>query len=147
MTTSDGISSADWDMLRELAVQVVNAEPGEEEDECRRRLLDYLDELEGKYGPRPSILATRADYLVDDVSARVALLNRAYALAAEAADSRNQLQIASSLAALYVEEFQDAAEANKWLDRAQAHITAGTDVDRREYARVDKSLRKLRSDT
>lgn len=145
MTTSDGISSEDWDLLHELAVEVVNAEAGEEEDLCRRRLLDYLDELESKYGPLPSILATRADYLVDDIPGRLALFNRAYALAAEAGDARNQLRIASSLAALYIEELEDAAEASKWLARAKGYLGDGTDVDRREYARVDKSLRRLQS--
>jgi hypothetical protein len=145
MTTSDGISSEDWDLLRELAVEVVNAEPGEDEELCRRRLLDYLDGLESKYGPLPSILATRADYLVDDVPGRVTLLSRAYALAAEAGDARNQLHIASSLAAIYIEEVENAAEGGKWLARAKEHLGAGTDVDRREYARVEKSLRRLQS--
>ncbi len=145
MTTSDGISSEDWDLLHELALEVVNAEPGAEEDLCRRRLLDYLDGLESKYGPLPSILATRADYLVDDIPGRLALFSRAYALAAEAGDARNQLHIASSLAVIYIEELEDAAEGSKWLARAKAHLGAGTDVDRREYARVDKSFRRLQS--
>src|SRR5438094_3104927 len=129
MTTSDGINTEDWNSVHELALAVVNADDGSVEERlCRVRLLEYLDELESKYGPRPSILATRADYLVDDVPGRIALLTRAYALAAEAVDSRNQLQIASSLAALHVEELEDAAEARRWLTRAQAHLGAGTDV-------------------
>ena len=98
-TTPDGISSEDWDRVHELAIDVVNAEEGEEEDLCRSRLLEYLDELEAQYGARPSILATRADYLVNDVPGRLALFNRAYALAAEVDDVRNQLSTGENASA------------------------------------------------
>jgi hypothetical protein len=146
MTTSDGISSDDWDRVHELALDVVNAEEEEEEDLCRRRLLEYLDELEEKYGPLPSILSTRADYLLGDVPGRIALFKRAYATATEAGDARNQLYVASSLAALYVFELEDIAEGSSWLAHAEKFLDrVGTDVDRREFGRVKEHLQRLQS--
>jgi hypothetical protein len=145
MATSDGISTEDWDRLHELVLEVVNTETGEAEERIwRARLLNYLEELEEKYGSRPSILATRADFITDDVSVRQALLIRAYALAAEVADVRNQLLIASSLAALAVEELKDREEAARWLARAEEYLgPAGTDVERRECERIREALRGL----
>jgi hypothetical protein len=110
VTTPDGISTEDWDIVHELIVDLVNAEEGPDEEECRHRFLKYLDELEDKYGARPSILATRADFIVDDVPRRLELFSRAYALAAEAGDARNQLHVASSLAELYIEELTTQQE-------------------------------------
>jgi hypothetical protein len=64
MATSDGMSGEDWDLVHELALEIANAEDGSPEEELsRNRLLRYLDELEERYGRRPSILATRADYV------------------------------------------------------------------------------------
>ena len=146
MSTSDGISSADWDRVHELVLDVVNAEEGEEEDLCRRRLLEYLDELEEKYGPLPSILSTRADYLPGDVPGRIALFKRAYVTATEAGDARNQLYVASSLAALYVLELGDVVEGRSWLAHAEKFLDrVGTDVDRREFDRIKDHLRRLQS--
>lgn len=145
MTTPDGISTEDWDVVHELTVDLVNAEEGLNEEECRHRLLQYLDELEEKYGARPSILATRADFIVDDVPGRLQLFNRAYALAAEAGDARNQLHVAASLAELYVEELGDIDSGSMWLSRANDHVErVGNDVDRREYVRVRDALERLR---
>ena len=146
MTTSDGISSEDWDRVHDRVLDVVNAEEGEEEDQCRRRLLEYLDELEGKYGPLPSILSTRADYLLGDVPGRIALFKRAYATATEAGDVRNQLYVTSSLAALYVLELEDVVEGRSWLAHAERFLDrVGTDVDRREFDRVKELLQRLES--
>ena len=146
MTTSDGISKEDWDRVHELVLEVVNAEEGEEEDLCRRKLLNYLDELEEKYGPLPSILSTRADYLLGDVLGRISLLKRAYATATEAGDVRNQLYVSSSLAALYVLECEDIAEGSSWLVHAEKFLDrVGTDVDRREFDRVKEHLQRLKS--
>lgn len=144
MTTPDGISTEDWDVVHELTVDLVNAEEGEDEEQCRHRLLEYLDELEDKYGPRPSILATRADFIVDDMPGRLDLFNRAYALAAEAGDARNQLQVASSLAELYIEELRDIDAGSIWLSRAKDHVeSVGNEVDWREYERVRGALERL----
>ena len=144
MTTPDGISTEDWDVAHELTVDLVNAEEGEEEEQCRHRLLEYLGELEEKYGPRPSILATRADFMVDDVPGRLDLFSRAYALSAKAGDLRNQLHVALSLAELYMEEFQDAGTAGMWLSRVKDHVERiGNDVDWREYERVRAAFEQL----
>jgi len=145
MTTSDGISTEDWDRVHDLALAVVNAEDGSDDEHvCRETLLAYLAELEERYGPRPSILATRADYLTNDTSGRIDLLQRAYALASEVDDIRNQFHIAASLAAIYVEDLRDPIEGEGWLRRATHYLVrAGDDVDRRECARLEERLRRL----
>ena len=64
--TPDGISTADWDRVNELALEVVNtstAEDHEGNERAKRRLKSLLDDLQEKYGPLPSLLATRADYV------------------------------------------------------------------------------------
>jgi len=64
MTTADGISTEEWDIVHQLGVDIVNATinaTGQEEDRCRARLFEYLDKLEAKYGELPSILATSLD--------------------------------------------------------------------------------------
>jgi len=147
MQTPDGISSEDWDLVHELAIEIVNATKEDEEAAYRRRLLDYLDELEAKYGALPSILATRADYVdVDDVPSRLDLLLRSYSSAVTRGDVRNQLYVALSLAALYVDELEDVAQGRQWLARAREHLTmAGNEVDVREYERIMASLCRLDS--
>jgi hypothetical protein len=145
MTTPDGISTEDWDVVHELTVDLVNAEEEEDEEQRRHRLFEYLDQLEDKYGSRPSILATRADFIVDDVPRRLDLFSRAYALATEAGDAHNQLQIASSLAGLYIEELRDIEVGNMWLSRVRDSVErVGSEVDRREYERIRAALDRLR---
>ena len=58
MGTSDGITTEEWEIVRELAVEIVNASD-ERELQYRQQLLSYLETLEEKYGPLVSILATR----------------------------------------------------------------------------------------
>lgn len=117
MATPDGVSSQDWDRVHELVVDIWNAEAGDDEDRsmCRSRLLDFLNELEVKYGPLPSILATRADF-IDGLPEKISLLRRAYNLAEVRSDRRNVLYIAHSLAELYIQDQQDPIEGRKWLD-------------------------------
>src|SRR4029077_6671165 len=115
VATPDGISGEDWDKVHELAVEIINAD--DVESEVRRsQLLSYLDQLEKKYGELPSILATRADY-VEELGAKEELLTRAYMLASTFQDAGNQLDVAHSLAELYIEKFQDTTEGKIWLDR------------------------------
>ena len=64
--TPDGISADDWDQVHELALAIVNAEEEVEGADHRNRLLKYLRELRSKYGELPSILATEADYVLDE---------------------------------------------------------------------------------
>jgi hypothetical protein len=146
MTTSDGISTSDWDLVHQLSVDLVNAEEGEDEEHCRQKLFEYLDELEDKYGSRPSILATRADFIADDVPRRLDLFSQAYALAAEAGDTHNQLHVASSLAELCIDELHDIEAATMWLGRAKDHTDrVGNEVLRREYERVKRALERLQA--
>jgi hypothetical protein len=93
MVTSDGISGEDWDVLHGLAVELVNAADGDDEAACRATLMRYLDRLAAKYGERPSILATRADY-TQDAETKERLLRRAYDLAEARGDAQNRLHVA-----------------------------------------------------
>ena len=75
--TPDGISADDWRRVHELAVEVVNLsadDDGTASDEAAERLLDVLDDLQRKYGPLPSILATRADYVASSADREYWLL-------------------------------------------------------------------------
>lgn len=45
MSTSDGISTEDWDMVQELALNVVNAEADGESNIYTKQLLQYLEQL------------------------------------------------------------------------------------------------------
>src|SRR5687767_6692353 len=60
MPTPDGISTEDWDVVHTLAVEIFNASNDQQDVDLRRRLFDWLDKLEAKYGPLPSSLATRS---------------------------------------------------------------------------------------
>lgn len=122
MATSDGIENFDWEHVKELAIEVLSAsERPEETDVSRTELLAYLDTLELKYGPLPSILATRADF-IDDYETKELLLKLAYDAAASIGDVENLSHIAHSLAELYIDTLVNVAEARKWLDRLDAHL-------------------------
>lgn len=115
--TPDGIGDADWDHVHELAVEIVNCSAAEEEEaEARARtsLLALLDRLDEKYGPKPSLLATRADY-VESSESRERLLRSAYSEAERIADEKNQELIAHSLAEFYIEDVRNLDEGARWL--------------------------------
>lgn len=141
MATSDGISSEDWDLVHGCAVDVVNA-PDADKPQHRQRLLDCLEALEAKYGPLPSILATRADYLDEGDPAREQLLLRAFALAEARDDASNVVHVASSLAELFLDK-RDLASADRWLTRMRESLGAGNDVDHAEYERLRAEYRRL----
>ena len=141
MATSDGIISEDWDVIHELAVDIVNA-PDNEKPAYSKKLADYLDSLEHKYGPLPSILATRADYLPDDDPARGDLLLRAYQSAEASGDCQNQLLVAQSLAELHLEKVE-LFDANRGLERMRSHLMAMKDAEYSEYERLRANYRKL----
>jgi len=118
MPTPDGISSEDWDVVHELALELLEHSVHNDEasrDDLRRRMLDYLEWLTNKYGSLPSILATRADY-VDDLAEQEELLLRAWDLAEERGDRFNLVEIAHSLAELYLEEVKDRTLGSRWLN-------------------------------
>jgi hypothetical protein len=115
MSTSDGIAGDDWDRVHELTLDLVGARRDDEISARRDDLLAYLDTLEQKYGPLPSILATRADF-VGDLSAKEWLLLRAQALAEERADLTNVLEVTHSLAELYIDERRDFVKGREQLE-------------------------------
>jgi hypothetical protein len=115
MPTPDGISNDDWNRVRELATDLINATHTDAEPACRNQLMGYLADLESQYGELPSILATRADF-TDDDRARQALLHRAYALASARGDAINALYVAHSLAEHYIQDVKSIPGGRKWLD-------------------------------
>jgi hypothetical protein len=141
MGTSDGITTEDWDIVHEIAVEIVNA-PDSEKQHHAEELLRYLEVLEAKYGPLPSILATRADYLADEDPAREELLLRAHALADARNDSGSVVCSAQSLAKLYLHK-RDLTEANRWLNRMRECLVPRNDADHSEYERIRAEYRKL----
>lgn len=116
MTTSDGIKDIDWEVVIELASAVVNASAdGADPAYLKRKLLKELEKLERKYGRLPSILSTKADYVVK-IDERLSLLREAYSAASENLDFKNKVYISATIAELYVEEFNDAVHARYWVD-------------------------------
>ena len=119
MATPDGISDDDWNGIEDLARDAANATLSGDDlwyAATVEQLLGRLRILESKYGRRPSILATTADYL-DDHREAVHLLETAYLLAERLDDAANMTYIASSLAQRYVDDLSDLASGRKWVDR------------------------------
>lgn len=138
MSTSDGISGEDWDVVHELAVDLVNASTSDSALQLRGRLLAFLDHLESKYGSVPSILATRADY-VDNPRLKESLLNDAHFLAESQRDIANALLIAHSLAELHLEEFHDWKKGREWLAKMHEYLAETRDDHYNvEYTRLKK---------
>lgn len=140
MGTADGIADDDWEHVQELAARLCDAAEGSEQETIsRRNLFEYLDELEKKYGPLPSILATQGDF-VEDYDKKEGLLSRAYDAAVAAGDRRNSLDIAHSMTALYLEELVSLVEARQWLDRLDAHLL---DIHDSTYADDAQRFRRM----
>ena len=145
--TSDGIETADWDKVHELALAIANCSEDKSADadefaRTRGRLFSLLDELEGKYGARPSLLATRADY-VDSPVERERHLRRAYDAARELDDVKNLVWVASSLASYYMEEASDLDEGAQWLGALREHLLICPDEhEQAEVQRLEELLLK-----
>jgi hypothetical protein len=120
MGTADGIEDKDWDHLTDLAARLCDAIGSGQEQASRREFWACLDEMEGKYGPLPSLLSTRGDFS-EDYDEKEHLLHRAYDGAVTAGDAKNLLYIAHSLTELYM-ELVSVEAAQKWLDRLDAHL-------------------------
>ena len=121
--TEDGIATEDWGRVHELAVEVVNLSAAGEiaaSGEASLRLVEALDDLQEKYGPLPSLLATRADYL-DKFEDREYWYLAAYRLAAQRHDVRNLESISESLASLYADN-RRWPEAREWVGRLEQHL-------------------------
>jgi len=102
-------------------------------------LFDCLDALEVKYGLLPSILATRGDF-TEDPSEKNRLLLRAYGLADNRDDAHNALYIAHSLAHLWIETLNDAAEGRRWLECMSRYLLR---VDDGSFTKEYRRLRDL----
>jgi hypothetical protein len=142
MSTSDGIDTADWDLVHELVLCVVNA--GDDEalaDHHRGELLGYLDSLVAKYGELPSLLATRADF-VEKVESE-GLLIRAYELSVTAGDHKNGLLIGMSLVDLYTSALMSRQRAEEWLNRTRDHLRAGNEDDLDDFRSLEQAVRSL----
>ncbi|MCL4849142.1 MAG: hypothetical protein KJ066_21525 [Acidobacteria bacterium] len=138
--TSDGISTADWQRVHSLAVEVANAEEdSSREREARTALKSFLAELRGRYGEKPSILATEADYASDPNESR-GLLVRAYELATALSDVSSLKEISLSLADLHVTELHDLDEARHWLAISRQWIDATKELDWDEYCSNERSI-------
>jgi hypothetical protein len=141
--TPDGIDTTDWDRVKELAAHVVNASADDDEAlgaRCTEELLRLLDRLEEKYGELPSILATKADY-IDDVLARLELLERAHKIAMGQGDTVNQTLTASSVAQVYIEELKDARKGRSWLEILRVSLEQSPDrSEKEEFERLSKVL-------
>ena len=141
--TSDGISTEDWNDVHELAVKIVNhcfAENHTAEARARASLMALLDRLDRKYGQRPSLLATRADY-VESADECERLLLMAFSEAERINDAENRMLVAHSLASLYIEELRQLDEGAKWLDVWRYEVGDNPEGrDRDEVARLERNL-------
>ncbi|HEY7190662.1 MAG TPA: hypothetical protein VH436_29120 [Vicinamibacterales bacterium] len=137
MPTPDGIGSDDWNVVRDLVILVAAARTPADRSQAIRRLFAFLDDLERMYGTRPSILATRADFLDND-DRRVQMLEQAYSVAAMQSDHANMLFIAHSLAEFYLDDPPHLPNAQKWLARMERHLAT---IDHREMAANYQRLR------
>lgn len=146
--TTDHIEDGDWERVRELAAQVADAACRDDHGATAsgtRQLLAWLEELERKYGPKPSILATKADYR-EATREQVALLVQAWSLAEAIGDKANLVMIASSLASRFVDDIGDRREALDWLARLDKALTDWPDADERsEYVRMRNQLASIES--
>lgn len=99
-----------------------------------------LNELDEKYGPKPSLLATRADY-VESASEKKRLLHIAYSEADRIRDHRNREMTAHSLAQFYIDEVGDLDSGAKWLGiwRIELGVEPG-EFDRTELTRLEGLL-------
>ena len=143
--TPDGITDADWGRIHGLAVEIVNGSLAEDQrsaDRARTSLIELLDQFDEKYGPKPSLLATRADY-VDSPVEREGLLRKAFSEAERIGDQKNRELIAHSLAQLFIEDVRDLEEGARWLGiwRDQVGVEP-VDYDLAELARLETLLLK-----
>ncbi len=100
------ISRKDWGRVHQKACDIANASESDDTGMITvhtKSMMEILDELEAKYGPRSQILATRADYL-EDVSERRSLYLRALDLARIAQDPKEIELITDSIQQLDEEE-------------------------------------------
>ncbi|MBX3669934.1 MAG: hypothetical protein KF778_16150 [Rhodocyclaceae bacterium] len=138
--TPDGILLSDWESVKELAAEYANAivlSPNDKSaTKLRKRMLRLLNRMSSKYGDRPSILATKADYLSSD-RRRAGVLEKAFAMAKQMHDHRNMTWISSSLAELYAEDIPDPSKEMLWIDRlGKALVNCPDETEQAVYERL-----------
>jgi hypothetical protein len=145
--TPDGIATEDWDRVHELALDIANASAEEDlatSESATVRLRELLDELQEKYGPLPSLLATRADY-VDGHEEQEYWLMAAYDQALKLGDPKNLVWVAASLAAFHLEESPDPIKGGEWLTLLEEHLHAAFDAsEAQEAVRLRGVLQRLK---
>lgn len=146
--TSDGISTKDWDRVKERAAKIATAVCSDKTAQAKKEtkaLLALLDHLQERYGELPSILATRADYVANR-SESLRLLKKAYALADKAKDKANLTYIASSLAELYAVDRRDKKNGKFWLAKLRTGLRKHFDEQEfNVYKTLQKKLRSSRA--
>jgi hypothetical protein len=145
--TSDGIATEDWDRVHELTLRIGGAPlanvDATADEVATQRLLAVLDELEAKYGARPSILATRGHYAETDEDREYWLL-AAYQAAERMGDQQNLMLTASALASLYVEDLEDKTRGAEWLLKLEGHLREHPDpFEEEELSRLLEALDTL----
>ena len=116
MKTSDGISSDDWDQVKDYAAKIAHSSDDKKYCKLLNEMNALLFELQHKYGRLPSILATRADYTTD-AEKRLKLLKEAYVTALESNDDKNIAFIAADMLEFAMEEKQSSEVTCFWLQR------------------------------
>ncbi|SPP63516.1 hypothetical protein NITLEN_10602 [Nitrospira lenta] len=148
MATPDGISDRDWGKVHTLALLLVTASVTSKKKANKaysQKLLRYLNRLEVKYGELPSILATRACYIVGN-KRKETLLCRAYRLSMQRNDLLNQAEIAHSLSSLYIENLRRYREGINWLGKLKAHARKAKDKYlEQEYDRLRLEAQKIKA--
>lgn len=143
--TSDGISRADWDNVTDLActlVNLVNPNPSSASAAVQRSMLRLLKRLGKKYGARPSLYATKADY-IGRPRLREKYLLKAYAITCSD-DLHNKSLIAASLANFYISEQPNPALGRHWLTQLKADVANYPDDDaQEEIQRLEYALTSL----
>lgn len=135
-----------WENVTELAADIVNADAKNDAKaalSAKRKLLSYLKGLQKSFGVHPSIVATRADY-EKKPKRRVELYKRAFQLAQDIGDARNQTLVSSSLAQIYTEELRNSREATTWLKvlkEALKHYP--DDCERGEWRRLSREVKRM----
>lgn len=146
--TSDGVPKESWDKIHALAVAYANLSLGKSRqriERTRQKMLRLLRDLEYRFGERPSLLATRSDY-VKPTAYREKLLLRAFGLAKRRGDRPNMVLVSSSLASLYVEDIGNITEGARWLTELEAALSAHPDaIEKRTYHSLLKQLQNMRS--
>ena len=100
------ICRQDWERVVEKAAQITNATEtgGDPMYEVHlEAMMTLLDELEAKYGPKPAILATRADYS-HEFSQKRTLFKQALDLARQEQDTEEIEEILDSISQLDEDE-------------------------------------------